>query len=137
MEVAEPDVTCCPNSFEKFHKKKPDEFKTAELAKVISKAHSSVEGEQSFKPPSKHSVRGEEPSDEMRRKGLGEEPRMAFGAGCKHAGPKINDIYVIKLLAGTARLTKSLRKQGFLVMALIGLLRSQKGQHIFGSRPLQ
>ena len=137
MEVAEPDVTCCPNSFEKFHKKKPDEFKIAELAKVISKAHSSVEGEQSFKPPSKHSVRGEEPSDEMQTKGLGEEPRMAFGAGCKQAGPKMNDICVIKLLAGTARLTKCLRKKGFLAMAFDRTSKKSKGQHIFRSRSLQ
>ena len=90
-----------------------------------------MDGEQSLKPPSKHSVRGEEPSDEMRRKGLGEEPRMAFGAGCKHAGPKINDIYVIKLLAGTARLTKCLRKQGFLAMAFDRTSKESKGQQNF------
>ena len=132
MEVAEPDVTFCPNSFDSFTvQKMPDEFKTAELAKVINKAHSSEEGEQSFKPPSKHSVRGEEPSDEMQTKGLGEEPRMAFGAGCKQAGPKMNDICVIKLLAGTARLTKCLRKQGFLAMAFDRTSKESKGQQNF------
>ena len=131
MEVAEHDVAFCPNSFDKFHSLKTlDEFKTAKPAKVSSKAHSSVDGEQSGKPPSTHSVRGEEPSDEMRRKGLGEEPRLAFGAGCKHAGQKLNDIYVIELFAGTARLTKCLRKQGFQAMAFDRTSKRSEGQHI-------
>ena len=131
MEVAEHDVAFCPNSFDKFHSLKMlDEFKTAMPAKGSSKAHSSVDGEQSGKPPSTHSVRGEEPSDEMRRKGLGEEPRLAFGASCKHAGQKLNDIYVIELFAGTARLTKCLRKQGFQAMAFDRTSKRSEGQHI-------
>ena len=89
------------------------------------------------KPPSTHSVRGEEPSDEMRRKGLGEEPRLAFGAGCKHASQKLNDIYVIELFAGTARLTKCLRKQGFQAMAFDRTSKRSERAAYFRSRPLQ
>jgi len=66
----------------------------------------------------------------MRRKGLGEEPRLAFGASCKHAGQKLNDIYVIELFAGTARLTKCLRKQGFQAMAFDRTSKRSEGQHI-------
>ena len=50
------------------------------------------------KPPFRRKIRGEEPADEMRRKGLGEEPRLAFSSSQKHSGQKFSDIYVLELL---------------------------------------
>ena len=66
----------------------------------------------------------------MRRKGLGEEPKLVFEKGRKHCGQKLSDIYVIELFAGTARLTKCLRKQGFQAMAFDRTSKRSEGQHI-------
>ena len=123
-------MTFCPNSFEFHSSTMLDEFKTSEPVNVLSKVHKSTDCEQSCKPPSKHKVGGEEPSDEMRRKGLGEEPKLVFEKGRKHCGQKLSDIYVIELFAGTARLTKCLRKQGFQAMAFDRTSKRSEGQHI-------
>ena len=70
------------------------------------------------------------PADEMRRKGLGEEPRLAFSSSQKHSGQKFSDIYVLELFAGTARLTKCLRQKGFQAMAFDRSSKRKEGQHI-------
>ena len=78
------DVTFCPNSFDKFHSLKTlDEFKTSKAGESFEARVHLVSGlvSEAGKPPSKHRVGGEEPCDEMRRKGLGEEPRLAFEKG--------------------------------------------------------
>ena len=105
-------------------------LKLLKPAKVSNKAHSSVTVSKAVSHLRRIVSGGEEPCDEMRRKGLGEEPRLAFGAGCKHASQKLNDIYVIELFAGTARLTKCLRKQGFQAMAFDRTSKRSEGQHI-------
>ena len=107
-----------------------DEFKTVQSSKLENKVHQSTDSEPSCKTPSKHKIGGEEPSDEMRRKGLGEEPRLAFEKDRKHCGQKLSDIYVLELFAGTARLTKCLRKQGFQAMAFDRTSKRSEGQHI-------
>ena len=82
------------------------------------------------KPPSKHQIKGEKPCDEMRRKGLGEEPSVAFNKGQKHVGRKLGDIYVLELFAGTARLTRSMKQKGFHAMAFDKSSKRSEGQVI-------
>ena len=83
------------------------------------------------KPQSRRRVKGEEPCDEMRRKGLGEEPELAFSASEKFAGQKLSDIYVLEIVAGTARLTKSLKQKGFKALAFDRTTNRSEGQTIF------
>ena len=91
------------------------------LHKSLGKVH---------KPPSKHQIRGEEPRDEMRRKGLGEEPRLSFTSCQKHSGQKLSDVYTLELFAGTARLTKCLRRHGLQGMAFDKSSKRSEGQRI-------
>ena len=69
--------------------------------------------------------------DEMRRKGLGEEPGLAFSASEKFAGQMLSDIYVLEIFAGTARLTKSLKQKGFKALAFDRTTNRSEGQTIF------
>ena len=64
-----------------------------------------------------HSIKGEDPLSEMRRHGLGEEPTPAVSHSRNFSGRKLEDIYVLELFAGTARLTKSMKQKGFQAMA--------------------
>ena len=80
------------------------------------------------RPPAKHDVRGEEPADEMRRKGLGEEPSL--DPDLRFKGLRLDDIFVVELFAGTARLTKSLKRTGFQAMAFDRSTKRSEGQVI-------
>ena len=82
------------------------------------------------RPPAKHDVRGEEPADEMRRKGLGEEPSWAFDPDLRFKGLRLGDIFVVERFAGTARLTKSLKRTGFQAMAFDRSTKRSEGQVI-------
>ena len=85
----------------------------------------------SFEPEAaRHKVRGEEPSDEMRRKGLGEEPSLAIDSDLPRKGQRISDVFVIELFAGTARLTKCLKRCGFQAMAFDKTSKRSEGQVI-------
>ena len=71
-----------------------------------------------YKPQFRRKVRGEEPADEMCRKGLGEEPKWTFSSCQKHSGPEFSDNYVLELFACTAKLTKCLIQKGLQAIAL-------------------
>ena len=107
----------------------PEKFETSEPVQVSTSLHKSLG--KVHKPPSKHQIRGEEPRDEMRRKGLGEEPRLSFTSCQKHSGQKLSDVYTLELFAGTARLTKCLRQHGLQGMAFDKSSKRSEGQRIF------
>ena len=54
-----------------------------------------VEASSSHQPkqPSKRKVEGEEPTDEMRRKGLGEEPKLLVTSQRAFSGRKLCDLF--------------------------------------------
>ena len=61
---------------------------------------------------------------------LGEEPSLETSRGRTFSGVKLNDIYVLELFAGTARLTKSLKSKGFQAMAFDKTSKRSEGQVI-------
>ena len=122
------DETFCQNSFSEFDFTSPTGQTKQRLSEEVSKKACMPLGSERL-PPSKHSVRGEEPADEMRKKGLGEEPRLAF-QDLKHSGHKMSDIYVLELFAGTARLTRCLKQKGFQAMAFDRSSKRSENQHV-------
>ena len=81
-------------------------------------------------PVSTHSIKGEKPLSEMSRHGLGEESRPAVAYEQHFAGRKLEDIYVLELFAGTARLTKSMKQKGFQAMAFDKSSKRAEGQTV-------
>ena len=77
-----------------------------------------------------HSIKGEDPLSEMRRHGLGEEPTPAVSHSRNFSGRKLEDIYVLELFAGTARLTKSMKQKGFQAMAFDKSSKRAEGQTV-------
>ena len=121
--------TFCQEQSDQFHVgQTPEKFETSEPVQVSTSLHKSLG--KVHKPPSKHQIRGEEPRDEMRRKGLGEEPRLSFTSCQKHSGQKLSDVYTLELFAGTARLTKCLRRHGLQGMAFDKSSKRSEGQRI-------
>ena len=66
----------------------------------------------------------------MPRKVLGEEPSQASSSRRTFAGMLLNDIYVLEIFAGTARLSKSLKLKGFQAMAFDKTSKRSEGQVI-------
>ena len=83
--------------------------------------------------PLQHKIRGEEPADEMRRKGVGEEPTVALTSSHRRHSCSFAELYVLELFAGTARLTKCFRKHGFQAMAFDKTSKRSEGQVILES----
>ena len=71
-----------------------------------------------------------EPADEVLRAELGEEPRPAAQPDQSHSGQRLCDLYVIELFAGTARLTRCMKKAGFQAMAFDKTSKRSEGQVI-------
>ena len=107
---------------------KPEEFKTEYPVQVSTGLCMSMDSR--HKQPSKHGIKGEEPCDEMRRKGLGEEPRLCITGCRKHSGQKLSEVYTLELFAGTARLTKCLRQNGLQAMAFDKSSKRSEGQRV-------
>ena len=82
------------------------------------------------KQPSKRQIEGEEPLDRVPRKVLGEEPSQTASSRRTFAGMRLNDIYVLEIFAGTARLSKSLKLKGFQAMAFDKTSKRSEGQVI-------
>ena len=78
------------------------------------------------KPPSMHQIKGEKPCDEMRRKGLGEEPSVAFHEGQKHCGWKLGDVYVLELFCRHCELDQEHETKGFMPWRLTSPPRGLK-----------
>ena len=89
------------------------------------------------KPPSMHQIKGEKPCDEMRRKGLGEEPSVAFNEGQKHCGWKLGDVYVLELFCRNCEIDQKHETKRFHAMASDKPSKRSEGRVIFGSRPFQ
>ena len=64
-----------------------------------------------------HQIKGEKPCDEMRRKGLGEEPSVAFNEGQKHCGWKLGDVYVLELFCRHCEIDQEHETKRFHAMA--------------------
>ena len=115
----------CQNSFEQFHGSfdfgKLEQANPSEVSTTACKPAGCKP-----MPPSKHQIKGEKPCDEMRRKGLGEEPSVACNKGQRHCGRRLGDIYVLELFAGTARLTRSMKQKGFMPWRLTSPPRGLK-----------
>ena len=71
-----------------------------------------------------------EPADKVLRAELGEEPRPAAQPDQSHSGQRLCDLYVIELFAGTARLTRCMKKAGFQAMAFDKTSKRSEGQVI-------
>ena len=76
----------------------------------------------------KHS--SEELESEATERHVGEEPTYTPKGGTSFKGVKLEDIYVLELFAGTARLTKSFKKHGFKAMAFDKTSKRSEGQSV-------
>eukprot|EP00435_Cladocopium_sp_Y103_P045630 s145_g13.t1 len=122
------EETFCPNVSDQFHEHVVlEEGKPHVAQQSFSLPSSSKDRSESA---SVLEVQGEEPCDLEPEKQLGEEPSVSQKSHTRFQGQKLDDIFILELFAGTARLTRCFGRKGFKALAFDKTSKRSEGQNV-------